>query len=134
MENQYRIFMGVEEKTKKVFENHLKQEGFQIIPTEEKEILFAKKGKEYETKEAIETEQIAIKIVVSILKKHSGKGFLYIDFSKDMQKVLEILKENHNQYKIDNRIFWRIRQAVTKAIIEKYKTGEAEYGNIYTTN
>ena len=72
MENNYKVFMGVETETKKVFEKHLIAQGYQIIEVDLKEILFAKKSIGTETEEDIETEQVAIRILIGIIKKYLG--------------------------------------------------------------
>ena len=134
MENNYKLFFGIEAETKKVFENNLISEGYQIIETEEDKILFAKKSSGIEKEEDLKAEQVAIRILISMLKKYTGNGLIYIDFSEDMKKIIDNIKENHYNYKNDNRITWRIRQAITKAIIDKNKTGELEYGGNHSTN
>lgn len=131
MYNSYKIFIGVKKDTKKIFEKILISEGYQIIKIDEDEILFAKKSIESETKEYLKAEQFATKILISIVKKYKEKGLIYLDFSEDMEKIIENLKENHYHFKIDNRITWRIRQAITRAIIEK--NGEV-YGRNNSTN
>ena len=133
MENNYKVFFGIEPETKKIFEKNLISEGYNIVETDEKEILFVKKCKDIE-EEYRQAEQIAIKILISIIKKYLGRGLIYIDFSEDMEKIIENIKENNYNFKKDNRITWRIRQAITKAIIDKNKTGEKEYGGNDSTN
>ena len=134
MENNYKVFMGVETETKKVFEKHLIAQGYQIIEVDLKEILFAKKSIGTETEEDIETEQVAIRILIGIIKKYLGMGIVFIDFSDVMREIINNLKQNNNKFKIDNRITWRIRQTITRAIIDKNKTGEREYGENHSTN
>ena len=134
MENNYKIFLGIEPETRKIFEKNLISEGYQIIETEEKEILFTKKSAGVESEEYLKAEQIAKRMLIGIIKKYLGRGFIYIDFSKDMKKIIDNLMENNYNFKTDNRITWRIRQAITKAIIDKNKTGEREYGGNHTTN
>lgn len=133
MENIYKVFIGVKTETKKIFEKNLISEGYQIIKTDVDEILFSKKSTGIETEEYLKAEQIATRILIGIIKKYIGRGFIYLDFSKDMKKIIENLKENNYHFKIDNRITWRIRQAITRAIINKNKYGE-DYGGNNSTN
>ena len=131
MNNNYKIFIGVKKEAKKIFEKNLVSEGYQIIKTNDDEILFAKKSSQNETEEYLKVEQIATKILISIVKRYKGRGVIYLDFSEDMKKIIENLIENNYRFKIDNRITWRIRQAITKAIINK--NGEV-YGEDNSTN
>ena len=122
MENKYLLLINLEKQTKKVYEEKFKKENYNFLLNEDNIILVKKENKEdiknnnqYEKN----NEEIIIKYIKSIFRKFSNYGLLYIDLTNEINNILNDLKQNEKIRVADQRITWRIRQAITKAIIDK---------------
>lgn len=122
MENKYLLLINLEKQTKKVYEEKFKKENYNFLLNEDNIILVKKENKEdiknnnqYEKN----NEEIIIKYIKSIFRKFSNYGLLYIDLTNEINNILNDLKQNEKIRVADRRITWRIRQAITKAILDK---------------
>ena len=122
MENKYLLLINLEKQTKKVYEEKFKKENYNFLLNEDNIILVKKENKEdikknnqYEKN----NEEIIIKYIKSIFRKFSNYGLLYIDLTNEINNILNDLKQNEKIRVADQRITWRIRQAITKAILDK---------------
>lgn len=117
MEDIYILIMNLDGETREYYEKRFVLDGYQFLICEE-DILLVKKGNSNNEKEC---EAFLVRLVKSMVRKYSSRGLLYIDFSQEFASMMAIMKKNKNFRKVDNRIFWMIRQAITRAIIEKEK-------------
>ena len=122
MENKYLLLINLEKQTKKVYEEKFKKENYNFLLNEDNIILVKKENKEdiknnnqYEKN----NEEIIIKYIKSIFRKFSNYGLLYIDLTNEINNILNDLKQNEKIRVADQRITWRIRQAITKTITDK---------------
>ncbi len=122
MENKYLLLINLEKQTKKVYEEKFKKENYNFLLNEDNIILVKKENKEdiknnnqYEKN----NEEIIIKYIKSIFRKFSNYGLLYIDLTNEINNILNDLKQNEKIRVADQRITWRIRQAITKVILDK---------------
>ena len=117
MENKYLLLMNLEKQTKKIYEEKFKKENYNFLLNEENVILVKKEDKE-KTKEK-NYEEIIVKYIESISRKYNNYGFLYIDLTKEINNILKDLEKDYKIRVADQRITWRIRQAITKTITDK---------------
>ena len=117
MENKYLLLMNLEKQTKKIYEEKFKKENYNFLLNEENVILVKKEDKE-KTKEK-NYEEIIVKYIESISRKYNNYGFLYIDLTKEINNILKDLEKDEKIRVADQRITWRIRQAITKTITDK---------------
>ena len=117
MENKYLLLMNLEKQTKKIYEEKFKKENYNFLLNEENVILVKKEDKE-KTKEK-NYEEIIVKYIESISRKYNNYGFLYIDLTKEINNILKDLEKDDKIRVADQRITWRIRQAITKTITDK---------------
>ena len=117
MENKYLLLINLEKQTKKVYEEKFKKENYNFLLNEENVILVKKENKE-KTKEK-NYEEIIVKYIGSISRKFNNYGFLYINLTNELNNILNDLKQDGKIRVADQRITWRIRQAITKAILDK---------------
>lgn len=115
MENQYLLLIQVTGKMKEVYESYFQKEGYEMLE-DQKDILLVKQTK---NKETHKHESELARLIVSIAGKYKGNGVLCIDISKQMHRMLERTKDLDKINYQDNVLSWSIRQAITKAIVDK---------------
>ena len=122
MENKYLLLMNLEKQTKKIYEEKFKKENYNFLLNEDNVIL-VKKGNENnkEKTKNKNNEEIIVKYIESISRKYNNYGFLYIDLTKEINNILKDLEKDEKIRVADQRITWRIRQAMLKAIVDKEK-------------
>lgn len=122
MENKYLLLMNLEKQTKKIYEEKFKKENYNFLLNEDNVIL-VKKGNENnkEKTKNKNNEEIIVKYIESISRKYNNYGFLYIDLTKEINNILKDLEKDEKIRAADQRITWRIRQAMVKAIVDKEK-------------
>lgn len=122
MENKYLLLMNLEKQTKKIYEEKFKKENYNFLLNEDNVIL-VKKGNENnkEKTKNKNNEEIIVKYIESISRKYNNYGFLYIDLTKEINNILKDLEKDEKIRVADQRITWRIRQAMVKAIVDKEK-------------
>lgn len=127
MENKYLLLINLEKQTKKIYEEKFKKENYNFLLNEDNIILVKKedeKNKE-KTKEKIKqdvknnSEETIVKYIESISRRYNNYGFLYIDLTKEINNILKDLEKDKKIRVADQRITWRIRQAITKTILDK---------------
>lgn len=112
MEESYKIIFNMKDEIFKVFEKSLQKDGYEILYKDEK-ILFVKKSEKNLTQEQI-------KRIVNIEKIHANgtKGILFMDITSAVQYLIKLSNE---EQKKDGKFRWMMRQAYTKAILDKSK-------------
>ena len=108
MKEEYKIILNVEEETFNIIKKPLIEEGYEIIAKEEK-LIFIKKSKNNLTEEQI-------KRIIGMFKIRRAEGILFVDITSAVNYLLTIPE---NEIKNNGRFSWMIRQAYTKAIMEK---------------
>ena len=108
MKEEYKIILNVEEETFNIIKKPLIEEGYEIIAKEEK-LIFIKKSKNNLTEEQI-------KRIIGMFKIRKAEGILFVDITSAVNYLLTIPE---NEIKNNGRFSWMIRQAYTKAIMEK---------------
>ena len=108
MKEEYKIILNVEEETFNIIKKPLKEEGYEIIAKEEK-LIFIKKSKNNLTEEQI-------KRIIGMFKIRKAEGILFVDITSAVNYLITIPE---NEIKNNGRFSWMIRQAYTKAIMEK---------------
>ncbi len=118
MENKYKLLINLSSEIQKIYEKSYKEEKYDLLVNEDGTII-AKKNNDNSIN--LEHEELIIRTVSSMSKKYTQVGFLYIDLTKVINSILKKL-ENDGKIRIaDKRITWPIRQAITKAIVDKSK-------------
>ncbi len=129
MENKYLLLINLEKQTKKIYEEKFKKENYSFLINKDNIILVKKevikneekiKGK---IKQDVKnnSEEIIVRYIESISRRYNNYGFLYINLTKEINNILKDL-EKHKKIRVaDQRITWRIRQAMLKAIVDKEK-------------
>ena len=116
MENKFEIFINVDHLTQSIYEKSFKSKDYEIIYDDDN-ILFLKKiNNENYSKQH---EKIVLNVIISMAKKHKSDGTVHIDLSKEVNSILEKIKDDEKVRGFDNRITWPIRQAFTNAIFSK---------------
>ena len=127
MEEKYELFMNLAEETHKIYKRALKTEEYEILGEDlERGILFARQGKR-------ELNGKIIQLIISMARKYPMSGTLAIDITKEVQEICNIIEEDkvfESKGKINGKITWLMRQAITKAIVEKGKKESGESTNI----
>ena len=108
MKEEYKIILNVEEETFNIIKKPLIEEGYEIIAKEEK-LIFIKKSKNNLTEEQI-------KRIIGMFKIRKAEGILFVDITSAVNYLITIPE---NEIKNNGRFSWMIRQAYTKAIMEK---------------
>ena len=108
MKEEYKIILNIEEETFNIIKKPLKEEGYEIIAKEEK-LIFIKKSKNNLTEEQI-------KRIIGMFKIRKAEGILFVDITSAVNYLITIPE---NEIKNNGRFSWMIRQAYTKAIMEK---------------
>lgn len=116
--SKYKLLINLSKELQKIYEKSFKEENYDLLVNEEG-IIIAKKTKD--TNINLEHEDLIIRTVKSMAKKYKQLGVIYIDLSKEINSILEQLEIDEKIGIADKRITWPIRQAITKAIIEKNK-------------
>ena len=114
MENEYILVINIESETKKMYENALKEKGFQIVDHPENQILLAKK-----TIQESDLEEKILKLVISIAKLYTRRQLIYVDMSKDINEIIKKEQENQENNKPGIYARWKIGQAIKRAIKKK---------------
>ena len=125
MENKYLLLINLEKQTKKIYEEKFKKENYNFLLNEDNIILVKKEDekKKEKNKQDVKnnSEETIVKYIESISRRYNNYGFLYIDLTKEINNILKDL-EKHKKIRVaDQRITWRIRQAMLKAIVDKEK-------------
>ena len=102
----------------KIYEKSYKEEKCDLLVNEDG-IIIAKKNNDNSIN--LEHEELIIRTVSSMAKKYTQVGFLYIDLTKVINSILKKLRDDGKIRIADKRITWPIRQAITKAIVDKSK-------------
>ena len=118
MDNKYELFINIDHLTQSVYEKSFNSKGYEIIYNDDN-ILFLKKinSEEYNKQH----EKTVLDVITSMAKKYRTDGIVHIDLSKEVNYILDKIKDDENVKGFDNRITWPIRQAFTNAIISKKK-------------
>lgn len=116
MENEYEVISNLNKETKHVYEKRYKSDNFELIINED-DVILAKKNNNNNIN--LEHEKLISTVLVSMLKKYAGQGILYINLTKEFNSILEKIKDIRNVRPSDNTITWPLRQAITKAIVDK---------------
>lgn len=127
MENKYLLLINLEKQTKKVYEEKFKKENYNFLLNQDNIILVKKvNNKESNKKSEKNNEELIVRYVESICNKYNNYGFLYIDLTKEINNILKDLEKDGKIRVADQRITWRIRQAITKAILNKVQIKQEE--------
>lgn len=118
MENKYKLLINLSSEMQKVYEKSYKEEKYDLLVNEDG-IIIAKKNNDNSIN--LENEELIIRTVSSMAKKYIQVGFLYIDLTKVINSILNKLEDDGKIRIADKRITWPIRQAITKAIVDKSK-------------
>lgn len=105
---EYKIILNMKDEMLNIFKKSIKSDGYDIISYSDN-ILFIKKSKNNLTK-----EQIAR--ILNISKLQKVEGILFVDITSAVKYLISISEE---KVKNDVRFRWMMRQAFTKAILEK---------------
>ena len=82
-------------------------------------VVIVEDKKEINKEVNIENENKLIELVISIAKKYTDTGMIYINLSEEFNSALANEEFDINK---DVRIRWKIRQEITKAIMNKNKS------------
>ncbi len=118
MENKYKLLINLSSEMQKIYEKSYKEEKCDLLVNEDG-IIIAKKNNDNSIN--LEHEELIIRTVSSMAKKYTQVGFLYIDLTKVINSILKKLRDDGKIRIADKRITWPIRQAITKAIVDKSK-------------
>ena len=118
MENKYKLLINLSSEMQKIYEKSYKEEKYDLLVNEDG-IIIAKKNNDNSIN--LEHEELIIRTVSSMVKKHTQAGFLYIDLTKVINSILKKLRDDGKIRIADKRITWPIRQEITKAIVDKSK-------------
>ena len=88
-----------------------------LLALDKEGLIFAKK--EINKEVNIENENKLIELVTSIAKKYTDTGMIYINLSEEFNSALANEEFDINK---DGRIRWKMRQEITKAIMNKNKS------------
>lgn len=133
MENKYLLLINLEKQTKKIYEEKFKKENYNFLLNEDNIILVKKEDEKTNEKTNEKTkeknkqdvknnsEETIVKYIESISRRYNNYGFLYIDLTKEINNILKDLEKDKKIRVADQRITWRIRQAMVKAIVDKEK-------------
>jgi len=116
MENKYEMLVNLKPEMKKVYQKYFETEGYQFLVNEEN-IIFVKK-QNCDTVN-LEHEKEITKLIQNMIKKYSLDGILYLDFSSEMNSILQKSEGKDKLNLTDKYITWPIRQAIAKAVLNK---------------
>lgn len=116
MENEYEVISNLNNETKSIYEKHYKTENYELL-INDADFILAKKNICKETN--LEHEKLISTVLKSMLKKYNDYGILYINLTKEFNSILKSIENIPNIRPSDNAITWPLRQAITRAIIDK---------------
>ena len=123
MENKYLLLINLEKQTKKIYEEKFKKENYNFLLNEDNIILVKKEDEKTKEKNKQDvknnSKETIVKYIESISRRYNNYGFLYIDLTKEINNILKDLEKDKKIRVADQRITWRIRQAITKTILDK---------------
>ena len=112
MEEKFKIIFNLKDEMFNIFKKSFEKEGYEIICKDENIVFIKKSEKELTAK------QIAIILGMVRIHKKSTKGIIFMDITSAVQYLMKIPEEKANK---DGQFRWMMRQAYTKAIVEKNK-------------
>lgn len=100
-----------------ILKRKLENEGYEVIAKNEN-VVFIKKSEN-----AQELEEQEIELILSLANKQLNMGVILVDITKEIKEILGTSNEDRNLKNLNykKKIEWMIRQAFTKALIEKNK-------------
>ena len=104
---------------------YLREIGRFPLLTGEEEVYLAKKVKVGEQKAKHRLVNSNLRLVVSIAKKYTGRGMLFLDLVQEgnLGLIRAVEKFDHRKgYKFSTYATWWIRQAITRAIADQART------------
>jgi RNA polymerase primary sigma factor len=104
---------------------YLREIGKFPLLTPEEEIVLAKKVKEGEVRAKHKLVNSNLRLVVSIAKKYTGRGMLFLDLVQEgnLGLIRAVEKFDYRKgYKFSTYATWWIRQAITRAIADQART------------
>lgn len=115
MENKYIMFVNLTAETKKVYEKHFKEEGYQFLVNENGILLMKKQNANIE----IAHEESIIQLIMNMSKKYLHEGILYLDLTTEINSILKKSEGKDKLNLSDNHITRPIKRAFEKAILNK---------------
>lgn len=110
---EYKIILNMKDEMLNVFKKSIKDDGYEII-LDTDNILFIKKSKDDLTE-----DQIAR--ILNIVRLQKVEGILFVDITSAVKYLMELSEE---KIKNDVKFRWMLRQAFTKAILDKSQNSE----------
>ena len=110
---KYKIILNMKDEMLNVFKKSMKDDGYEII-LDTDNILFIKKSKNDLTE-----DQIAR--ILNIARLQKVEGILFVDITSAVKYLIELSEE---KIKNDVQFRWMLRQAFTKAILDKNQNSE----------
>jgi RNA polymerase primary sigma factor len=104
---------------------YLREIGKFPLLTSEEEIVLAKRVKAGEMRAKHKLVNSNLRLVVSIAKKYTGRGMLFLDLVQEgnLGLIRAVEKFDHRKgYKFSTYATWWIRQAITRAIADQART------------
>jgi len=104
---------------------YLREIGRYPLLTGEEEVVLAKRVKANEIKAKHKLVNSNLRLVVSIAKKYTGRGMLFLDLVQEgnLGLIRAVEKFDHRKgYKFSTYATWWIRQAITRAIADQART------------
>ena len=112
MEEEFKIIFNMQDEMFNIFQKSFQKDGYEIV-AKEKNILFIKKSK-------INLSKDQIARILGMYKLHNPNGVLFVDITSAVKYLITVPEE---KIKNDGRFRWMMRQALTKAIVEKSQNG-----------
>src|SRR3989339_1137362 len=104
---------------------YLREIGRYPLLTGEEEVSLAKRVKRNEERAKHKLVNSNLRLVVSIAKKYTGRGMLFLDLVQEgnLGLIRAVEKFDHRKgYKFSTYATWWIRQAITRAIADQART------------
>lgn len=118
MEEEFKIILNMQDEMFNIFKKSQPKEGYEII-AKERNVLFIKKSD-------INLSKDQIARILSIAKLQRADGILFVDITSAVKYLITVPEE---KIKNDVKFRWMIRQAFTKAILDKPKNGGLKCGD-----